>query len=304
MVAFDSATRWFTEMGDVSSESMPATRRSDGSLFKNLMDSQRGDGPIHNSSQSGSKQRSVIVWDDHRDTQNKNSYQRRPRCDEEMTVEHQYWPMSQPQHSISDCCSVHHRNLQSDEQQQQQHSVIHRAMPQSHQQTAVDYDKHYRAMPQSHQQTAVDYDKHYKAIPQSHQQTTVDYDKHYRAMPQSNPQIIVDQHHPVIAQLSVLERGSRCKYETQNDVLLEHNNQPVSMLQDVLPSQQQCVSMCQGMPRSEQNVSTVMFHTDDSEAGQKQHIITDTLYQLADSNVPCSANVGLNSQVMSLLDVY
>ena len=273
MVAVDSATRWFTEVGDVFSEScqhsrqlpcdseMPTTRSGDGSLFKNLTYSQHGDGPTHNSSQGSSKQRSVIVWDDHRDMQNKNSYHRRARCDQEMAEEHQYWPAvyqgtSQPQHGISDYWSEHHSISQADDWQQQQqqpqpHSVIHRAMPQSHHQTIVD---------------------------------------------QHHP------HHPAMSQLSALERESRSSYEAENDVLLQCNNSSVSMLRDVFQSQQQCVlvPVYQDVPLSEQNMSAVVFQTDDTEASQKQRIVTDSMYQLAASNEPRSTNVGgLNSRVMT-----
>ena len=155
----------------------------------------------------------------------------------------------------------------------------------------MDHNKDFKAMPQSHQQVIVDHNKDFKAMPQSHQQVIVDQNKDFKAMPQSHQQVIVDKRHPhrpAMAQLSALERESRSSY----DVLLQCN-----MLQDVLQSQQQCVPMYQDVALSEQNE---MFQTDDTEASQKQRIVTDSLHQLAASNVPHSTNVsGFNSQVMT-----
>jgi len=329
----DSATRWFTEVGAVSEQhcrhvhydsDVPALYRpSDGSIFKNVIYSQDGDGevdylssdgPVHNSSPGGSKHRSVYVRDgyaknkDHQHCSYKDhqhsTYQGRRQYDEQITEGHEYLPVyqrsSQSQQEIPVDYWHGHQSVPRSDQRQQPHQHVYTAMPQSQQHFI------YPGVPQSHPSVP----QSHPGVPQSHQQVIVEHGKDqqhfiYPGVPQSHPS--VPQLHPGVPQsqrqLTELEHHHRSSYGTtvqsDKDMLLDCNYAPLyqgaslyqgaQVYQGALDSQQHAsVGEQHCLPvhrdqRRSDQFSEVVFQTDEDH--QKLSIITDSRYQLTASNV-------------------
>jgi len=288
--AHDSAAPWFTEVGVTSRDQpqqdwqrsrhvhhdnhVPASRPSDGP-YKNLICSQddevhfrHSDGPSQNCSQGGSQHHSIHVWNDcasygvapPKDQQLYICRGRR-QCDEEVRMEDEY---------MSDHQVV--------SQSRQQTSLEHNMDCIPHHPSICLSDEHqpftYTAMRQSHQQVRVEQD--------NGQQRSM-----YLAVPRTRQQF------------SQRASSDQAAVQSDNEVLVERNYRPDYRVdhqsQQHVPAVVQHYLPVHHLPQTGV-VYAAASQTDAGEGREKQHVVTDSRYQLTASGVPCPASVCFSSQ--------